>query len=75
MPDFYAGRMGALTVPAERAWDKRAFTDPAVTLGGGVRFNVSDRVMIRPDIRALVIFADGDTHTMAVVAFNVGYRF
>jgi hypothetical protein len=67
--------MGPMVVPTDRMWGKQSFTDPAASIGGGIRFNVSDRVMIRPDIRALLIFADGDTHTMTVAAFNVGYRF
>ena len=75
MPDFYGRRLGPLVVPSEGTWGKRSFTDPAATMGGGVRFNVSDRVMVRPDVRALVIFDGGETHTMAVFAFNVGYRF
>ena len=31
--------------------------------------------MVRPDVRARFTFGDGDTYVMAVVAFNVGYRF
>ena len=64
-----------MVVPDEGIWSKRAFSDPAATIGGGVRFNVSDRLMVRPDIRARFIFGDGDTYVMSVVAFNVGYRF
>lgn len=40
-----------------------------------MRFHVNDRLMVRPDIRALTVFADGDTRTMAVFGVNVGYRF
>ena len=75
MPEFYGRRLGPMVLPDEGIWSKRAFTDPAATIGGGVRFNVSDRLMVRPDIRARFIFGDGDTYVMAVVAFNVGYRF
>jgi hypothetical protein len=75
MPAFYGRRLGPMAVPVQGVWRERAFTDPAATVGGGVRFHLSDRVMVRPDVRARFIFGDGDTYVMAVVAFNVGYRF
>ena len=75
MPAFYGRRIGAVAIPVDGTWGHRSFTDPAATVGGGVRFNVSDRVMVRTDLRARVIFADGDTDAMGVFAFNVGYRF
>ena len=75
MPAFYGRRIGAIALPIDGQWGHRSFTDPAGTVGGGVRFNVSDHVMVRTDVRARVIFADGDTDTMGVLAFNVGYRF
>jgi opacity protein-like surface antigen len=75
MPAFYGRRMGAIAVPGAGAWGHRSFNDPAATIGGGVRFNVSDHVMIRSDVRARLIFADGETDTMGTFAFNVGYRF
>jgi hypothetical protein len=75
MPAFYGNRLGPLVVPDTGIWETRSFVDPAATIGGGVRFHVSDRIMIRPDLRARLIFGDGDTHVMAVFAFNVGYRF
>ena len=37
-----------------------------MSIGGGVRLNVSDHLMVRPDIRALVVFAEGDTHAVGV---------
>lgn len=76
VPDFYARRLGPLAFPAGGvAWEKADFTDPTLTVGGGIRFNLTDRVMVRPDVRALVIFADGKTHTIAVFGVNLGYRF
>ena len=75
MPGFYARRLGPMVVPAGGVWEARSFTDPAMSVGGGLRFNVNEHLMVRPDIRALVVFADGDTHTMAVFGVNVGYRF
>jgi hypothetical protein len=75
MPAFYGRRLGPMVIPDTGDWGTRSFVDPAATIGGGIRFHVSDRIMIRPDIRARMIFADGDTDLMAVFAFNVGYRF
>jgi hypothetical protein len=75
MSEFYARRLGAMMVPAGGAWETRSFVDPALNFGGGLRFNLNEHLMVRPDVRALVVFADGDTHTMAVYGVNVGYRF
>lgn len=75
MPAFYGNRLGPLVVPGTGIWETRSFVDPAATIGGGARFHVSDRIMIRPDLRARLIFGEGDTHIMTVFAFNVGYRF
>jgi hypothetical protein len=62
-------------VPVGGTWDTRSFTDPAMSFGGGVRFHVTERVMVRPDVRALLVFADGDTHTLGVFGVQLGYRF
>lgn len=75
MPAFYARRLGAMSVPQSEDWGMRSFVDPATSIGGGLRFNVNEHVMLRPDARALVIFGAGDTHTLAVFGINVGYRF
>jgi hypothetical protein len=75
MPGFYARRLGPMAVPVGGAWATRSFTDPAVNFGGGLRFNVNEHVMVRPDVRALVVFADGNTHTVGVFGMQIGYRF
>jgi hypothetical protein len=56
-------------------WDTRSFTDPAINIGGGLRLNINEHLMVRPDMRALVVFANGDTHTLGVFNVQVGYRF
>jgi hypothetical protein len=71
LPNFYARRLGPLVVPPSGGWETRTFTDPVVAIGGGVRFNVSERVMIRPDARALVVVGDGHTHTLGVFVVRV----
>jgi hypothetical protein len=75
VPDFYARRLGPLAVPRGGPWESRAFNDPALNIGGGLRFNVSERVMIRPDVRALVVLADGEAHTLGIFVVHVAYRF
>ncbi|MBI2187850.1 MAG: outer membrane beta-barrel protein [Acidobacteria bacterium] len=75
MPGFYARRLGPMTVPPGGVWETRSFTDPTMSFGGGLRFNVNERLMVRPDVRALVVFADGETQTLTVFGVNVGYRF
>jgi hypothetical protein len=75
MSGFYARRLGPMVVPAGGSWDARHFTDPAASIGGGLRFNVNEQVMVRPDLRALIVFADGDTHTLMVFGVSAGYRF
>jgi hypothetical protein len=57
------------------AWGTRAFTDPALNVGGGLRVNVNQRLMLRPDARALVVFADGETHTLFVFVVHVANWF
>ena len=75
MPNFYARRLGPLAFPSGGMWERANFTDPALSVGGGVRFNLTDRVTVRPDARALVVFGDGRTHTLGVFGVNLGYRF
>jgi hypothetical protein len=64
-----------MAIPAGGTWDTRSFTDPAVSFGGGLRFNVNEHLMLRPDARALVVFAAGETHTLGVFGIQLGYRF
>jgi hypothetical protein len=75
LPNFYARRLGALAFPRGATWGSRDFTDPVVNVGAGVRFNVTDRLMVRPDARALLVFAEGEMHTVGVFVVHVGYRF
>jgi hypothetical protein len=75
MAGFYARRLGPMAVPATGLWDGRSFTDPAFSIGGGIRFNVNEHLMVRPDVRALLVFAAGQTHTLGVYGVQLGYRF
>ena len=75
MPTFYARRLGPMAFPHNGAWETRSFSDPALSVGGGVRIDVTDRLVLRPDLRALVVFRDGQRHTLGVFVVNLGYRF
>ena len=75
LPAFYANRMGIMTVPANGHWGMRSFTDPALTIGGGVRLTLSPRLTVRPDLRALTVFGGGHMNALAAFSLNVGYRF
>jgi hypothetical protein len=75
LPDFYARRLGPLAFPHRGHWGMRPFTDPALSVGGGVRIPVTERLMLRPDVRALAVWGDGDTHALGVFVMHVGYRF
>lgn len=75
LPHFYARRLGALAIPNSRMWDERSFTDPAISFGGGLRFDLSPHLVVRPDIRAVVVFADDDTYTVGLLTVRLGYRF
>ena len=75
MSAFYANRLGQMSVPANGRWGMRSFTDPALTFGGGIRLDVTERFYVRPDVRALVVFANGDRLTRATMTVGFGYRF
>lgn len=74
MPAFYAQRMGVMSVPANNEWGMRGFTDPAVSIGGGVTIALTEHWFLRPDARALVVFGDGGSHAVAVVTVGLGFR-
>lgn len=75
MPMFYLQRMGVMQVPSDGRWGMRTFGDPALSVGGGVRMNVTERVFVRPEVRALVAFADGRSLTTGLFTVGLGYRF
>ncbi len=75
MPHFYESRLGMMTVPANGRWGARRFTDPVISLGGGLNAALTSHVFVRPDARALVVLANGDHYTVGVMSFSLGYRF
>jgi hypothetical protein len=75
MPRFYARRMAMMPFRPAVAFEARTFTDPVVTMGGGVRVTLATHLELRPDARALVVLDGGDSHTIGIVGLNIGYRF
>jgi len=75
MPRFYGQRLGMMTFPAGGAWGTRSFTDPALSVGGGLRLNLAQHLEVRPDARAVVVFGGGNRYTVGVFGVNLGYRF
>lgn len=76
MPMFYANRMGNMTYsPDGRFYGQHSFTDPAISLGGGIRVDVGSKLFLRPDARALVVVSNGDSDTVGLFTLNLGYGF
>lgn len=75
MPGFYGRRLGMMVVPAGGGWSTRSFTDPTVSVGGGVRLNLASHLELRPDARAIVVLDGGSSYTVGVFGVNIGYRF
>ena len=75
MPNFYAGRLGQMMVPENGHWATRTFTDPALTVGGGVTLDLTRRIYLRPDVRGLVVFSRGDRTVLTTMNVGLGVRF
>ncbi len=75
MPEFYRSRFPTAMDPAADMRSHRSFTDPAVSMGGGVRIELGKSWFIRPDGRALIVMSNGDSYTVGVVTVNFGWKF
>jgi hypothetical protein len=72
IPRFYRRRLGA----AEGALGaRRSFTDPTLVAGAGVDVALSRTVVLRPDVRVLLVVNGGRHHAVTVATLNLGYRF
>ena len=72
MPDFYRRRIAART---EGPTSQASFTDPAVVLGGGLKFALSRRVSFRPAVDATIVPARSRYHYVTTFAVSLAYRF
>lgn len=50
-------------------------TDPVFPLGGGLRWNASERLSVRASARALVVAAEGEAFTVGLFTVGFGLRF
>jgi opacity protein-like surface antigen len=72
MPAFYRRRLGPLGAALGQ---RQTFTDPALVFGGGVDVALSRTVVLRPDVRALVVFDGRHRNSVVVATVGIGYRF
>jgi hypothetical protein len=75
MPMFYADRLGPMMVSSDGQWGRRAFTDPALTIGGGLKIALTDRLYLSPDVRGIIVFSRGDRLTLMTMNVGFGVRF
>ncbi len=75
MPGFYVDQLGQMMVPANGRWGMRSFADPALSVGGGIKLDISSRLYVRPDARALIVIANRDTYTVGVMSIGLGFKF
>lgn len=75
LPDFYSDRLAAALMPAEPLQGSRAFTDPALVLGGGIRLALATRGELRADARAVSVRRGGESDTLGVFTLQLGFRF
>jgi hypothetical protein len=75
MPHFYGARFADQPDAREPYDGQRSFTDPVVSLGGGIRIDMGSRLYLRPDLRALMVVSGGETSTSGLFTVNLGYRF
>ncbi len=75
MPHFYGRRIASGTDTTAPYSGGRSFTDPAISLGAGIRIDLGSRLDLRPDARALLVVSGGDTSTVGVFSVSFGYRF
>jgi len=75
MPHFYGARLTDQPGAQEPYYGQRSFTDPVVSLGGGIRIDLGSRLYLRPDARALVVVSSGEASPVGLFTVNLGYRF
>ncbi len=74
LPPFYGERVQTLIARNGRT-GRASFTDPAVTLGTGVRIRLGRGWLAGPDARALLIMRSGSVYTLWMVTIHLGRAF
>lgn len=72
MPGFYRRRMAPRT---EGPVSQVSFTDPAVVLGGGMKFPMTRHVSLRPAVETMIVPVHSRYHYVTTFAVSVAYRF
>lgn len=74
LPPFYGDRLQALIARDGRT-GRASFSDPALTLGTGVRVRLGRSWLAGQDARALLILRSGSVYTLWVVTIHLGRAF
>jgi len=75
MPQFYASRaMATFDGPMGGNSMRQTFTDPAVSLGGGLTLTPVDHVVLSPEARVYVVTRGGRSRTTGMFTMGAGYR-
>lgn len=72
MPDVYRRRVAAHD---RGPVSQMSFTDPAVVVGGGIKFALSRHVSLRPAIDATIVSVGSRYHYVTTFAVSLAYRF
>lgn len=76
MPGFYGSRLGAVSVPPPgTSWPTRTFTDPAFHLSAGARIRLTPHVLVRPEVRGLLVAGNRHALGLGSVSVGLGYLF
>jgi hypothetical protein len=74
LPAFYADRVEA-SIARDGGRGRATFTDPALTLGAGVKLRLGRGWMVGPDARALLAFRSGRVYTLWLASIRLGWGF
>jgi len=74
LPPFYGDRLQTL-IAREGKTGSASFSDPAVTLGAGVRIRLGRGWLAGQDARALLVLRSGSVYTLWVVTIHLGRAF
>jgi len=69
------GRDAEPRTTAPSSLERVRSTDPALSLGAGVRLDLGPRFYARPDARLMLVMGNGRNQTFGLFTLNVGWRF
>jgi hypothetical protein len=74
LPPFYADRVESLIAREGRS-GSRSFSDPALSVGAGVRIHLGRGWSARQDVRAQLLMRSGEVYPMWVFTIHIGRGF